>query len=230
MRHTFKTRNKEVFGHVEVLVHDLEQRIELLDSLLQEEYLEAVEKDLLVSKIELESWKKREETMLAQKEKIKWLNEGDNNTCFFHSVLKRRQQNQVRKMTNTDGSSLDSPKAVHEGAFSYFQEFLSYRYEVELLELRPIIDNVIMDEENKNITKHLAVEEVRQALFYIPVQSSLGPNGFGSGFFRECWEILQHDMMDVITEFFVAKRLPRLYTASYVALISKHELHIYCRE
>ncbi|XP_042969188.1 uncharacterized protein LOC122301898 [Carya illinoinensis] len=186
LKQVLKTWNKEKFGRVETVIRELEQRIEALDLHLQEGYEEAVEQDLLISKMELETWKKREESMLAQKAKVKWLRARDNNTRFFHSVLKRRQQNQVNQMLKADGTSFESPEAVHKGAVTYFQELLSKGGEGGLPELNPFIDKIITEEENKEITKSPSVEEIQLALFSIPTESSPGPDGFGSGFYRHC--------------------------------------------
>ncbi|KAF5476984.1 hypothetical protein F2P56_003666 [Juglans regia] len=185
-KHVLKTWNKEKFGHVEIMIRELEQSFEVLDSHLQEGYEEMVEQDLLITKIELDIWKKRKESMLEQKAKAKWIREGDNNTRFFHSILKRRQQTQVNEMLKADDTSFESLEAVYKGAVQYFQRLLDLKCEGGLLDLSLFVDNVITEGENKEITKCPIVKDIRQALFSIPVESSLGPDGFGSSFFRNC--------------------------------------------
>lgn len=39
-------------------------------------------------------------------------------------------------------------------------------------------------------------------IFSIPVNSSLGPDGFGAGFFQNCWEIVVADVVEVVWDFF----------------------------
>ncbi|KAF5463850.1 hypothetical protein F2P56_013978 [Juglans regia] len=221
MKQALKTWNMDVFGHVEVMIRDIELRIELLDTRLQAGYEETVEQDLLISKIELDILKSREESMLEQKAKVKWLKEGDNNTRFFHSILKRRHQTQVKQMLKVDGTLYKCPEAVHDGAVQYFQELLSHEGEGELRELSQFIDKEITEEENKEIPKRPTVEEIWQALFSIPVESSPRPDGFSLGFFRASWEFIQGDVVEAVKEFFEGKQLPRFYMALYVALIPK---------
>ncbi|XP_042962740.1 uncharacterized protein LOC122297018 [Carya illinoinensis] len=221
MKQMLKTWNKDKFGRVEIMIRELEQRVEDLDFKLQEGYEDAIEQDLLISKIELDIWKRREESMLAQKAKVNWLKLGDNNTRYFHSVLKRRQQNQIHHMLKTDGTSFDSPEEVHEGAVEYFQNLLRKGEEGDLPDLNTLIDKAISEEENLELLKSPSVEEIQQALFSIPTESSPGPDGFGSAFYIRCWDFVKGDVIEAVKDFFPGNQFPRYYTASYVALIPK---------
>lgn len=58
-------------------------------------------------------------------------------------------------------------------------------------------------------------------IFYIPVESSLRPDGFGSGFYRACWDIVENDVVDAVIDFFLGMPLPRFYTTSSIVLILK---------
>ena len=47
---------------------------------------------------------KREEIYWSQKARIKWLQEGDKNTSFFHaSVMSRRKQNRINGLKRRSG-------------------------------------------------------------------------------------------------------------------------------
>lgn len=79
---------------------------------------------------ELECLEKREDIRLAQIVKKNWLKEGNQNTKYFHVVIKQKQDNLViEKMKLDDGALLESPEQIHEGVVSYFQTFLSDYYE-----------------------------------------------------------------------------------------------------
>lgn len=49
-----------------------------------------VEANLLVAKSELDCWENRENSRTAQLAKKRWLNEGDQNTKFFHAIVNQR--------------------------------------------------------------------------------------------------------------------------------------------
>ncbi|KAG2724730.1 hypothetical protein I3760_01G030900 [Carya illinoinensis] len=79
--------NKESFGRVKGHIHALEERVEVLEESLQQEFSSSVDAELGSTKSELDVWNKREEMRLAQQAKRKWLKEGDQNSRFFHSVI-----------------------------------------------------------------------------------------------------------------------------------------------
>lgn len=66
-------------------------------------------------------------------------------------------------------------------------------------------------------------EETKQAVFSIPIESSPGLDGFGSRFYRTCWDIIQEDAVKPVRDFFGGNSLPRFYLASFVVLIPKME-------
>ncbi|KAK6779931.1 hypothetical protein RDI58_022115 [Solanum bulbocastanum] len=52
------------------------------------------------------------------------------------------------------------------------------------------------------ILKPFNVEDVRKAMFSIDVYKNLGPDGYGSGFYRETWDIAGCDFAEAVLEFF----------------------------
>lgn len=64
-------------------------------------------------------------------------------------------------------------------------------------------------------------EEVYDAISSISVDSSPGPDGFGSSFYLTCWKIVKNDVMEVVREFFKGDILPRYFCSSYIVLIPK---------
>ncbi|XP_022853059.1 uncharacterized protein LOC111374593 [Olea europaea var. sylvestris] len=61
-----KVWNKEIFGRVYNVILELEERVEALDSRLQDAFSKEAEQEYLSSKIELEEWQRREEIRLSQ--------------------------------------------------------------------------------------------------------------------------------------------------------------------
>lgn len=66
-----------------------------------------------------------------------------------------------------------------------------------------------------------SIQEVKEAMFSIPIDSSPGPDGFGSGFYQSCWDIVELDVVAAVRDFFWGSPLPRFYSASYIVLIPK---------
>ncbi|KAF5462658.1 hypothetical protein F2P56_018646, partial [Juglans regia] len=195
--------NKNVFGRVDVNIRALEERLDFLDSQLQSGFSKEIEDDFVATKTEIEIWEKREASRLGQIAKKKWLTEGDENSKFFHSVInQRRNKGQISKMVLADGRVLCTAEEVHEEAVAYFRNFLSDVSTVEHCDLSRLIEKKISNEENLWLCAAPSELEVKQAVFSIPKNSSPGPDGFGSGFYMSCWDIIKEDVVAAAGDFF----------------------------
>ncbi|XP_041016148.1 uncharacterized protein LOC121258669 [Juglans microcarpa x Juglans regia] len=209
--------NKDVFGRVERNIRALEGRLDFLDNQLQLGYSEEVVTDYLVTKIEIDAWEKREAIRLGQIAKKKWITKGDQNTKFSHSVINQRQkQGYISRMGLSDGRTLDNAEDVRSGGSEYFQEFFTSPTTVEHGGLSALIDKSIFDEDNSMLCLELFEEEVKEAIFSIPKQCSLGPDGFGSGFFMSCLDVIIEDVIEAAREFFRGSPLPKFYPSSLI--------------
>lgn len=79
---------------------------------------------MLCARSKLERWVQRDKMRLAQQAKKKWLNEGDQNSKYFHAIIAlRRRNSSIKTMRLLDGSMLNSLDRVHEGAARSFEDF-----------------------------------------------------------------------------------------------------------
>ncbi|XP_042958229.1 uncharacterized protein LOC122293848 [Carya illinoinensis] len=187
--------DKTVFGRVEGNIRALEERMDILEEKLQLDFSEELEDDFLATKIELDLWEKREASRLGQLAKKKWLNE--------------------------DGRVLESAEVVHSGAESYFQNFLNENSEVESCALGELVDEKVSEDDNEMLCAEPTEMEVKQAIFFIPKNSSPGPDGFGFEFYMVCWDIVKEDVIVAARDFFRGTPLPRFYSSSFIVLIPK---------
>ncbi|XP_040994284.1 uncharacterized protein LOC121240822 [Juglans microcarpa x Juglans regia] len=153
-------------------------------------------------------------------EKLKRLKQGETSSSFF-KALQSRKHNVVMEMKISDGRVLSSPEAIHEEACVYFEEFIKPNQSSSLPNLADLISSEVSEEENNIFGCPPLMEEVKKALFYIPNDSSPGPDGFGSRFYQHCWSLVKEDVFEAITDFFSGIELPRFYTASYIILLPK---------
>ena len=86
-----------------------------------ESYL--LEKELLRKKEELLS---KEEIFWRKKSRERQLEEGDQNTKYFHnSTLYNRTKNTINRIGNQDGTITDNPSEIAETFFNHFQQLLN---------------------------------------------------------------------------------------------------------
>ncbi|KAG2725801.1 hypothetical protein I3760_01G083600 [Carya illinoinensis] len=205
--------NRRVFCHTFERISTLENQIEELELQSQLNWDENLDRDLRMANAELTTWRRREEIRLSQMAKVKWSTNGDLNTRFFHACLALKRSKRVLSMRSND-AVFESPESIHQGAVDYFSSFLQGEPHAEQPNFDGLIDLVIFDEENASLVCTPSLEEVYAALSSIPVNSTPSPDGFGSRFYKSCWEVVKNDLWKAVLEFFDSKSLPKFFTAS----------------
>ncbi|KAF5447233.1 hypothetical protein F2P56_032801, partial [Juglans regia] len=170
--------NKRVFGRTNTHIESLKVKVEGLESCLQREWDIDAERELVVASDELNSWRRREDIRLAQMAKIKWNMDGDRNSKFFHVWLANKRRKRIKGMRTLDGVEFNSPEEIHNGAVEYFADFLKNTNQSQVLpDLSDLISLVIDVEDCTCICRTPSLDEVKEALSSIPINSSPGPDG-----------------------------------------------------
>jgi hypothetical protein len=68
-----------------------------------------------------------------------------------------------------------------------------------------------------------SLEEVKEVIWCSDGNKSPGPDGFNFKFLKVCWDIIKHDIMNFLNEFFGSATLPKAFTASFLTLIPKKD-------
>ncbi|XP_042965872.1 uncharacterized protein LOC122299567 [Carya illinoinensis] len=205
----------------EVIVSQLEHRIEGLEVQLQTCFSQEDDNALLKTKMDLSTWLDREDTRLAHLAKKSWLKDGDRNSKFYHAYLNAKNHAKIKEMRLVASTCLNSPFEIHKVVVDYFNNFLGVGGFRDLPNLSDLIDPVITIDENMVLCQAPSLNEIKDALFNIFIDSSPGPDGFGSGFYRVCWDLVKDDLLGAISDFFHCKSLPRFYIASFIVVIPK---------
>ncbi|KAF5465270.1 hypothetical protein F2P56_015292 [Juglans regia] len=115
-------------------------------------------------KIALKRWNV-EEISISHIAKKRWLMEGDRNSKIFHAVVKQKlNSTMIESMVLEDGTVLESPEEIHEGAVRHFQNFLSTPTTRVVPDLSHLISVEISLEENECIVKEPSEMELKSAL------------------------------------------------------------------
>ncbi|KAK8565938.1 hypothetical protein V6N12_059482 [Hibiscus sabdariffa] len=68
-----------------------------------------------------------EESFLQQKSRVLWVQEGDQNFHFFHSMVAIKQNRQaIHAITNDQGQYLDGIDQISEEVIKFFQQLLGF--------------------------------------------------------------------------------------------------------
>lgn len=75
--------------------------------------------------------------------------------------------------------------------------------------------------QKSNLILPITNVEIREAIFSMKLEKSPGPNGYSSGFFKSCWNIIESDFCAAIEEFFSSGKLLKEANSTFIALIPK---------
>ena len=154
-----------------------------------------------------------------QKLKINWAVEGDENTKFFHGLLKRNRKQKAIRGVMVNGVWLKDPPSVKEAFFNFFQDQFQYQNNI----------NLERSAWFKSISEAQAVElelmpnedEIKVAVWACGGDKAPGPDGFSFVFIKRFWGLLKDDVVGCVMEFFQKKVIVKGCNSSFITLIPK---------
>jgi len=169
---------------------------------------------------ELEKCSLLEEVSWRQKSWMLWLKEGDKCTKFFHSIANsNRRCNSLNSLVIGDSLSSDQSEiAVHIVKFykKLFTEQCRWRPSVEGISF-----DFILESEASWMERAFEEEEVRNVVSAMDGDKVPGPDGFSMAFFKECWDVLRGDIIEVFQEFFLSGVLSKRVSMLRSFLLSR---------
>ncbi|XP_019239018.1 PREDICTED: uncharacterized protein LOC109219060 [Nicotiana attenuata] len=121
-----KLLNNEEFKNVKEKIKNTRKELnEIQDNMKNADptnHLFEEEKKLL---LQLEKWDKIEESIYKQKSRVQWLRLGDTNSAsFFASMKGRKAQNQITKLTNSNGEILTEARRIEEEVTDFYKSLM----------------------------------------------------------------------------------------------------------
>ncbi|KAH0696110.1 hypothetical protein KY290_013471 [Solanum tuberosum] len=147
---------------------------------------------------ELKKFLKIEEEFWRQKAGMKWFSDGDKNTKFFHSYVKRWRKNlYISEKENDQGVKVQTNAKTGEEAVNYFSEQFKEENITIYFSMLDLIEKSITEEENEEMVRLPEQDEVKRVVFELNGSSAHGHDGFSGLFFQICWEIVGGDIIDL---------------------------------
>ncbi|XP_060210954.1 uncharacterized protein LOC132637966 [Lycium barbarum] len=127
---------------------------------------------------------KQVDSYWRQKANIKWQLEGDENTKFFHSVVKGRRSMLHINRIQKEGVWIQGEKDIGSAVEFYQNLFAQGNFNIDRTILDPLPTSVCQ-EDNEMLMTIPTLNEVREAAFDINPNRPPGPDGFSSLFFKK---------------------------------------------
>nr|GEU42787.1 RNA-directed DNA polymerase, eukaryota, reverse transcriptase zinc-binding domain protein [Tanacetum cinerariifolium] len=168
----------------------------------------------------IQSCDKIDSMEMAQKAKIKWAVEGDENSGFFHGTINKRCSILNIRGVMVNGIWIDSLKKVKKEFIDHFSNRFSKPGERTATLHMEFPNQILVDQRNK-LECEVTNDEIKKAVWECGTDKAPGPDGFTYGFLRHFWYMVERDVYDAVRYIFLNNDIPKGCNSSFIALISK---------
>ncbi|XP_060962217.1 uncharacterized protein LOC115711062 [Cannabis sativa] len=163
----------------------------------------------------------QQEVFWKQRSKQLWLREGDSNSKFFHAkATSRKKNNAITRLQNSSGTWVDWSSGLHDVIHMYFSELFTSTNALTDAVVAGITPS-ISSTHNEDLIRPVHEDEVRRALFQMHPDKAPGPDGMTPGFYQKCWDVVGHDVVTQVRNFFESGVLPDNVNNTNIILIPK---------
>ncbi|KAJ4757665.1 RNA-directed DNA polymerase (reverse transcriptase)-related family protein [Rhynchospora pubera] len=175
-----------------------------------------------------------------QRSRLQWVEKGDRNTSFFHTVAtNRRRNNLITMIKQEDGQMTGDEKKIYQAFVTYFAKM--YRpVEQPNQDLNGERDsqNVLIreffTELGDNTGAHIPnsahnflaslpdYAEIKRVLFSMGSDKAAGPDGITCRFLQKYWMVIGNDLVEQIRRIFHTEDVPSEWLKCNVVLIPKN--------
>ncbi|GJR98086.1 RNA-directed DNA polymerase, eukaryota, reverse transcriptase zinc-binding domain protein [Tanacetum coccineum] len=211
-------KNGNIFDRVEKMRNMVKEKQRLLDL---NPHNSTIKEAMVMTLQDYHEAISDEEIFLFQKAKIEWLSAGDQNTAFFHKMIKCRvNKNKIEAVCDVMGNRYEGTE-IAEQFVKHFKLFLGIEHVVKSLDLSSELFSKRLSEEESNwMVRGVTNEEVKEAMFSIGDSRAMFSIG-DSAFFKKAWHIVGDDVCNAIREFFSNGKMLGEISATVISLIPK---------
>ncbi|KAF9621321.1 hypothetical protein IFM89_019407 [Coptis chinensis] len=113
LKGALKCWNRNIFGNLDTKVREESEVLETMQKELERNFTDALATDLINQENKVEGLLEQEESFWRQKSKVKWDNDLDKSTKFFHALADmNRNKSYISELRNTEGVILSDQKEI----------------------------------------------------------------------------------------------------------------------
>ncbi|GJV81323.1 RNA-directed DNA polymerase, eukaryota [Tanacetum coccineum] len=212
---------KDKKDKAQLLKNSLKKKLAAIDSSLDkgDAASDALE-DRLNTMNNLTNLERMESLELAQKAKIKWSIEGDENLKKFHGIINKQRNNLAILGIIVDGEWIEDPMTVKYEFLAHFRDRFDTRCKYRLT-LDMNFPNKLSTDQMYDLERPFLKEEIKGAVWDCGLNKSSGPDGFTFGFYRKFWSLIEEDVVADVNHFFHNGYCKKGGNYSFIALIPK---------
>ena len=128
----------------------------------------------------------KEEKMWKQRSRALWLNEGDQNTKFFHNRASHRyKRNRIEELKNEAGIVCTNEGEISNSLIDFYQHLFTSDPPSHMEEVLRAVPIMITEEQNAMLAAEFVKAEVDEALRQMEPLKASGPNGLPPLFYQK---------------------------------------------
>ncbi|GKE06786.1 reverse transcriptase domain-containing protein [Tanacetum coccineum] len=129
-------------------------------------------------------------------------------------------RSRINVVTDSAGTIYENDCVV-EAFVSHYEVFLGHEGVTSPLNFQGLYDQVLDNEAAVDMIREVCDNEIKEALFSMGNDKSPGPDEYTAAFFKEAWDIVGHDVIKAVKEFFTNGKLLKELNHTIIALIPK---------
>jgi exonuclease III len=212
--------SKERFGKLASRIKEKRKRLQELSNVNPID----LSAEILALQDEINDLLEKEEIFWRQRSRVAWMQDGDQNTRFFHAQCnQRRKTNFISGLLDSDGCWQTDQMKVADLAVEYFRNiFTSSQPQSAVIDSCLWgVERVVTQDMNDALLQEFSEEEVRQALWQMYPTKAPGPDGMSAIFYQTYWEIVGPEVTQAILSILHSGYMLRKINYTHIALIPK---------
>jgi hypothetical protein len=138
--------------------------------------------------------------------------------------MAKRTHKKILNIRDHNGIERESHKDIKKTLVNHFHGIAQEPNQDRMEAIQKVIKNIpclVIDEQNHNLIKPIAEEEIDQALQEMPNGKSPGLDGFTMEFFKACWEVFKHDVYRVVEDSIRPTSILKALNSTLITLIPR---------
>jgi hypothetical protein len=198
LRRFLKGWAKNMSGKYKLEKQRLTNIIDTLDIKAESSPLTLAERDALKDANErLARLRRDEETKWAQRAKVKHIQEGGNNTKYFHLIANGKNRKKRIFQLEQDEGTIVGDENLRVYITEFYKKLFGEPVQTNVSLMEEINHGIpqVSDIENSILTAPFTEKEVYDAISQMKPNKAPGPDGFPAEFYQKIWAVIKTDLM-----------------------------------
>nr|XP_009780673.1 PREDICTED: uncharacterized protein LOC104229689 [Nicotiana sylvestris] len=186
--------SREVISDINEAVNNWEVKLQYFDDSDIEDNTKKSREEINRAHAEYIRWLSIQDSLLKQKSRIKWFEDGGKNSRYFHCTLReKKRKQQLNRIKNHKEKWIMGDKKISKAAVKHFNA----QFNLPPPHLNPsileYIPKCITDQDNEFLCRMPYDEEIKNVVLTLSADSTAGPDGYNGAFLHNCWDIIRKE-------------------------------------